>query len=220
MSAAAKLDKSAWNARQLLVERPAWPMPEFPQYEKTPKFNNRDNRTDWGPYVSFTDGHVFRRPIVRSKVKATVTVIKPKVKVDSKNKEMLLRLVNDKVPCIIDFTKTYGNDSNLTFNYQSGGIKNSIIKPRRRAVNKNIDEMSDRQLMPPPRPPCPGGRGRGRRGVFWLAKKVGWKEGNEKEADKKEGNNEKEGNEKEGNEKEGNKKEGNNKEGNNKEGNR
>ena len=205
MSTAVKLDKSAWKARQLLLKRPAWPTPDFPQYEKTPEFNSRENRTDWGP-VTFTDGYVHQRPIVRSEVKATVTVIKPKVMVDSKNKAMLQMLVNDKVPCIIDFTKTYDNDSNLTFNCQSGGIKNSIVKPRRRAVNKNIDEMSDMELMPPP--PCPGGCSRGRGRVLWLAKKVGWKEC-KKEGNNKEGNNGKVGNKKEGNNKDGNNKEGN-----------
>ena len=135
MSTAAMLE-SDWNADE--VKRPAWVMPVFPEYEKTPAFNNRINRKDCELYTEFTDGHVYTRPIVKSKVKATV---KPKleVKVDMKNNEMP-RVVNDKVPCIMDFTKTYGN-SKLTFHYESGGDHMSN-------KNKNIDE--DCGLLTPP----------------------------------------------------------------------
>ncbi|MCP3659497.1 MAG: hypothetical protein GY830_03920 [Bacteroidetes bacterium] len=165
MSTAAMLE-SDWNAGQ--VKRPAWEMPDFPEYEKTPAFNSRDNRTDWGEYTEFTDGSVYRRPMVRSKVKATVKPKpKPKVKVDLKNNEMP-RLVNDKVPCIMDYTKTYGNNSKVTFRYESGGAK----LPAMKNIDK-IDKMSDEELMPPP--PCPGGRDIGRGGVLWLSKKAGWR---------------------------------------------
>ena len=130
MSTAAMLE-SDWNAYE--VKRPAWVMPDFPDYEKT-AFKSSDNRTDSDcePYTEFIDGHVYTRPIVKSKVKATV---KPKleVKVDMKNNEMP-RVVNDKVPCIMDFTKTYGN-SKLTFHYESGGDQMSNKK-------KNIDESN------------------------------------------------------------------------------
>ncbi len=143
MTTAAMLD-SDWNAYQL--KRPAWVMPDFPDYEKT-AFKSSDNRTvsDCEPYTEFIDGHVYTRPIVKSKVKATVKP-KPKVKVDMKNNEMP-RVVNDKVPCIMDFTKTYGN-SKVTFHYESGGDQMSNKK-------KNIDESNiilteDCRLLTPP----------------------------------------------------------------------